>query len=465
MLDAPIPDDEEKRLALLKACNIIYTPAEEAFDDVARLAADLCGAEIALITLVDSDYQWFKARVGVEQTGTSRDLSFCGHCINHRHPLVVEDTHRDPRFADNPLVTGDPKIRFYAGVPLLVDEGSAIGALSVADRGPRTLTQRQLGALERLARQIARELRFRRDVDRGNDAFVPGLQDLSAGSTVAGRWRVTRELGRGATGAVFEAYGPEGSHVALKVLLPEWRTNDEVLERFVREARVLMRLRNPHIGQLLDVGNLDAAQGALPYLALEYLEGTDLGRLLEVKGRAPYRQALSWCADACDGIAEAHEAGVIHRDLKPSNVFLADMAPGTEPVVKVIDFGIAAADTHAASDGKITSVGAVLGSPAYMSPEQMMAATDVDARADIWSMGVLLYETLAGDTPFRGRDHLSLFANIMTKPPLPLRAHVKEAIPARVEAIVLKCLRKPRDERYASMTALAGDLRAALTSP
>src|SRR5215472_5714495 len=166
MQEPPIPDDEERRLALLKACNIIYTPAEEAFDDVARLAAELCGTEIALITLVDSDYQWFKARVGVDQTGTPRDLSFCGHCINHRHPLVVADTHTDPRFADNPLVTGDPHIRFYAGVPLLVDEGSSIGALSVADRTPRTLTPRQIESLELLAKQIARELRLRRDLGR-----------------------------------------------------------------------------------------------------------------------------------------------------------------------------------------------------------------------------------------------------------------------------------------------------------
>src|SRR5579864_3814886 len=150
MIEPPIPEDEQKRLALLKACKMIYTPAEQAFDDVARLAAEICGTEIALITLVDSDYQWFKARVGVEQTGTPRDLSFCGHCINHRHPLVVDDTHHDPRFADNPLVTGDPFIRFYAGVPLLLDEGSSIGALSVADRRPRQLSEPQQATLEKL---------------------------------------------------------------------------------------------------------------------------------------------------------------------------------------------------------------------------------------------------------------------------------------------------------------------------
>jgi hypothetical protein len=459
MLQPAIPEDEERRLALLKACNIIYTPGEEAFDDVARLAADLCGTEIALITLVDSDYQWFKARVGVEQEGTARDLSFCGHCINHRHPLVVEDTHLDARFSDNPLVTGDPHIRFYAGVPLLVEEGSAIGALSVADTHPRTLTVRQLAALERLSRQIARELRLRRDLDRRGAGPSASPFPVGPGATVADRWHVIRELGRGASGAVFEARDSEGTRAALKVLLPEWRSHEEVVERFVREARVLMRLRSPHVGQLLDVGNLDAADGALPYLALEYLEGTDLGRLVETHGRVPYRQALAWCADACEGIAEAHALGVVHRDVKPSNVFLADAGHAAGPVVKVIDFGIAVVD-EAAGQSRITSMGKIVGSPAYMSPEQMMAASDVDLRADVWSMGVLLYEILAGDTPFRGKDHLSLFANVMTKPPLPLRAHLKEGVPPGVEAVILKCLRRPREERYPSMTALAGDLRA-----
>src|SRR5882757_415146 len=117
----PIPPDEARRLALLRACKILYTPAEAAFDDTAQLAADLCGAEIALITLVDADYQWFKAKVGVDHVGTPRDLSFCGHCINHDEPLIVADTLEDPRFCDNPLVTGAPFIRFYAGVPLVVE--------------------------------------------------------------------------------------------------------------------------------------------------------------------------------------------------------------------------------------------------------------------------------------------------------------------------------------------------------
>jgi len=459
----PIPADEAQRLALLRACNIIYTPAEEAFDDVARLAADLCGTEIALITLVDSDYQWFKARVGVEQTGTSRDLSFCGHCINHRHPLVVEDTHLDPRFADNPLVTGDPYIRFYAGVPLLLDEGSSIGALSVADRTPRTLTPRQVESLERLAKQIARELRLRRDL--GREAAEAGGSDfgIGPGAVVGGRWRVVREVGRGATGAVFEARDARDERVAIKVLHPRWRASDVVVERFAREARVLMRLKSPHVGKLLDVGNVDASQGSMPFLALEYLEGTDLDRLLEARGRVPYRDAFAWCADACDGVAEAHELGVVHRDIKPSNVFLADPGAGAAPVVKVLDFGIAAGDPAGDTHSKITGLGSVVGSPAYMSPEQILAASDVDGRSDIWSMGTVLYELVTGHHPFRGQSELHLFANVMTKPPLPVRAHVQgDEVPPAAEAILLRCLRRPREDRFESMTALAQALRASV---
>jgi hypothetical protein len=458
MREPPIPDDEAKRLALLKACNIIYTPAEEAFDEVARLAAELCGAEIALITLVDSDYQWFKARVGVVQEGTARDLSFCGHCINHHHPLVVRDTHEDARFADNPLVVGDPWIRSYAGVPLIVEEGSAIGALSVADRAPRTLTDRQLDSLQRLARQVARELRLRRDLDRANRETAASDSPIGPGAVVAGRWKVTRMIGRGSTGTVFEARGPSDDRVAIKVLLPEWRANEQVVERLAREARVLMHLRTPHVGHLLEVGNLTAAQGSLPFLVLEYLEGMDLEQLSETEGRVPYKKACAWAADACDGVAEAHRLGIIHRDLKPSNVFLA-ASPGRPPIVKVLDFGLAAGDPVSSKPSQLTQVESLMGSPAYMSPEQMLEPSDVDPRSDVWSMGVLLYQLVAGALPFHGETHLQIFANVMRKPPLPLRSDVQ--VPPAVEATILKCLRRNRDERYESMEALAGALRAA----
>jgi len=460
MLEAPIPPDEAKRLELLRACRIIYTEAEQSFDDVARLAADICGTEIALITLVDSDRQWFKARVGVEVTGTARDLSFCGHCITKRTPLVVEDTHLDARFADNPLVTGDPGLRFYAGVPLLVDEGSAVGAISVADRSPRPLTQRQLDALCRLSQQISRELRLRRDLARASSR-PPARVQIGRDVVIGGRWRVKRELGRGGVGVVYEAFDELGERVAIKVLLPEWRAQEHVLERFAREARVLKQLTTPHVGKLIDVGNLDPELGDLPFLVLEYLEGMDLDRILNSHGRVPYRQALAWCADACDGVSEAHNLGVIHRDLKPSNVFLARTS-APEAVVKVLDFGIATGgDPMSNPSSNLTGVEQLLGTPAYMSPEQMMASKNVDARSDIWSMGVLMYQLITGRLPFPGDGGLEMFANAMTRPPLPLVKELKQEVPDPVQAILLTCLRKQPEERYPSMHELSKALRAA----
>jgi tRNA A-37 threonylcarbamoyl transferase component Bud32 len=462
MLRAPIPDDEEQRLALLQACNIIYTPAEAAFDDVARLAADICGTEIALITLVDAEQQWFKARVGVTQTSTPRDLSFCGHCIHDRHALVVEDTHADSRFADNPLVTGDPHLRFYAGVPLLVEEGSAIGALSVADRSPRRLSDRQLSSLYRLAAQISRELGLRRDLEKVRATLRPRTSALSVGpgSVIDGRWKIERLLGRGAVGAVYEASDAAGERVALKVLLPEWRMQEQVLERFAREARVLMRLTTPHVGRLLDVGNLDAAAGDLPFLVLEYLQGMDLEHVVTNVGRVPYKKACGWCADACKGVAEAHDLGVVHRDLKPSNIFLARTSQAAGQV-KVLDFGIAAGEPARATGTQLTAVEMLLGTPAYMSPEQMIASSEVDARSDIWSMGVLLYQLITGKLPFPGATNLELFAATMTRPPVPLESHLVERLPEPVEAILYTCLKKDRNERYPSMQALSGALASA----
>jgi serine/threonine-protein kinase len=458
MQQPPIPPDEAKRLALLAACKIIYTPAEQSFDDVARLAAELCGTEIALITLVDSDYQWFKARVGVELVGVPRDLSFCGHCIVGHQALVVEDTLRDPRFADNPLVTGPPYVRSYAGVPLEIEPGSAVGALSVADRSPRVLTERQLESLRRLAKQIARELRLRRDLEKASAATPLPDTLIVPGTVVGGRWTIGRELGRGAVGVVYEAHDPDGVRAAVKFLLPEWRSREEVLDRFAREARVLMRLTTPHVGRLLDVGNLDAKLGGIPYLVLEYLHGKDLGEVIRDVGRVPAEQAFRWVADACDGAAQAHEVGVVHRDLKPSNVFLADTG-GREAVVKVVDFGLAAGDPSPENASRLTGE-FVIGSPAYMAPEQMIASSNVDARADIWSMGVVLYELLSGRLPFDGSTPFEMFAAVMTRSPTPLATHFEGELPGPVEAVVANCLQKDRERRYPSMRALAQALRA-----
>ena len=161
-MKAPLPSNETARLAALRACRILDTPAEEAFDDLARLAADLCGVPIALVSLVDGQRQWLKAKVGIDVCETSRDVAFCAHAILERDLMLVPDAAADPRFADNPLVTGEPKVRFYAGMPIVTAGGHAVGTICVIDRIPRSLSDEQAEGLRAMGRQVARMLERRR---------------------------------------------------------------------------------------------------------------------------------------------------------------------------------------------------------------------------------------------------------------------------------------------------------------
>jgi anti-anti-sigma regulatory factor len=161
---APLPPDEALRLAALHQYNILDTTPEEAFDDLTRLAAHICGTPIALVSLVDADRQWFKSAVGIEDLETPRDVAFCAHGILHKDVFVVPDALEDERFADNPMVIGDPHLRFYAGTPLTTPEGHTIGMLCVKDRAPRHLTPEQVEALRALGRQVIAQLELRRHV-------------------------------------------------------------------------------------------------------------------------------------------------------------------------------------------------------------------------------------------------------------------------------------------------------------
>ncbi len=164
MISAPIPENEVARLEALRRYQILDTRSDQAFDDLAALASYVCGTPIALVSLVDSDRQWFKAKVGLDASETPRDISFCGHTILANDTLVVEDALADSRFADNPLVTSDPKIRFYAGAKLTTSDGHALGSLCVIDRVPRRLTAAQKEALEALSRQVVAQMEYKRNV-------------------------------------------------------------------------------------------------------------------------------------------------------------------------------------------------------------------------------------------------------------------------------------------------------------
>ncbi|MBI3879359.1 MAG: GAF domain-containing protein [Verrucomicrobia bacterium] len=191
------PKNEARRLAVLWQYDVLDTMPEQAFDDLTQLAATICGAPIASLSILGEDKQWFKSRVGLSRSETSRDISFCGHAILQKGLFIVPDALKDRRFADNPLVTADPRIRFYAGAPLITADGHALGALCVIDKVPRTLTESQKSSLLLLARHVMLLLELRRQVrdlqsvriNRGPDAAArraaPGKKRGSAGSQSA----------------------------------------------------------------------------------------------------------------------------------------------------------------------------------------------------------------------------------------------------------------------------------------
>ena len=272
----------------------------------------------------------------------------------------------------------------------------------------------------------------------------------SVGDVLAGKYRVDKILGVGGMGMVVRAVNLDlDQRVALKFMLPQALESAEASARFVREARAAGRLTGEHICRVSDIGRFDT--GA-PYIVMEYLEGYDLMTLLKRRGPLPIAEAIDYILQACEGMAEAHAIGIVHRDLKPDNLFLANRADGTK-IVKVLDFGI----SKAAVTGLATKTGDVLGSPAYMAPEQMQSTKDVDARADIWSLGVVLHQLISGKLAFHGDTLPQLCMAVLNDEPKNL-TELRADVPPALAEIVLRCLEKDRDKRFADVGELADAL-------
>jgi serine/threonine protein kinase len=273
------------------------------------------------------------------------------------------------------------------------------------------------------------------------------------GEVLAGKYRVERVLGRGGMGVVVAARHVELDElVALKFLLPEALSEPEPVARFLKEARAAVRIKSEHVARVLDVGQLES--GA-PYIVMEYLDGSDLGALLRSHGVMAVDDVIDYVAQACEAIANAHALGIVHRDLKPSNLMVMNRTDGSA-CIKVLDFGISkiAPIEGAQSAMSMTRTAAFLGSPLYMSPEQMMSAKDVDGRTDIWALGTIFYELLTGKPPFMAETLPALGVLIATTEPVPVRASRPE-VPSGLQAVVARCLAKNRDERFASVAELA----------
>jgi serine/threonine-protein kinase len=275
---------------------------------------------------------------------------------------------------------------------------------------------------------------------------------IHEGDLIGDKYRVERVLGVGGMGVVVAAQHL-GLYelVAIKLLLPEALADGDAMHRFEREARAAVKIKSEHVARIIDVGMLESGT---PFIVMEYLRGEDLADRIARTGPLAVDDAIELLLQACEAIAEAHALGIVHRDLKPANLFCVQGADG-HTFIKVLDFGISKL-THGAAEGRglgMTKTRAVMGSPYYMSPEQMESPRKVDARTDIWSLGVVFHEMLTGEVPFGGETLPQVCVNVATRPAPPLRK-TRPDVASGLEAIALRCLEKDPEKRYPTVAAL-----------
>ena len=273
------------------------------------------------------------------------------------------------------------------------------------------------------------------------------------GEVISGKYEVVRVIGEGGMGVVFEARHLKlHQRVAIKMLQPDMLAHDVIVSRFEREARASGQLRNRHTVRVIDV---DVTARGLPYMVMEYLEGHDLQTELDLRERLPVEEAVHYMLQACAAMVEAHQLGIVHRDLKPANLFLALEPDGRDGpatrLVKVLDFGIS--KLHVEGDVRLTVAESVIGTAMYMSPEQVRSSGEVDARTDIWALGIILFELISGRPPWLGSP-TQLAAMVVSEDAPDVRTYAAE-VPAEVAAIITKALKREPNERYADVRQLA----------
>jgi serine/threonine protein kinase len=277
---------------------------------------------------------------------------------------------------------------------------------------------------------------------------------IKVGDVIADKYRVERVLGRGGMGVVVEVWHLElHERRAIKFMLAKAALHAEAVERFLREARAAARLKSAHAVKIHDVARLPTG---VPYIVMEYLEGQDLEKLLESRGPLSMEEACRFLLQACEAIGEAHALGIVHRDLKPANLFITKGVDGA-PFVKVLDFGIAkvARDPDDVKSPSITIAHKTMGTPAYMSPEHVSNSKTVDGRADIWSLGVILYQLTTCSLPFAANHPPLLYAKILDDREMaPPPSGMHSALTPEFDAVVLRCLDKNLQTRYQTITQL-----------
>jgi hypothetical protein len=277
----------------------------------------------------------------------------------------------------------------------------------------------------------------------------PGEElQLREGLVIGGRFQLGRRLGEGGMGTVYAAVHLQlGQMVALKFLRDD--RDKAAVERFLREARAAARLKNVHITRVFDVGRLDTGT---PFIVMEYLEGETLHALIARRAPVVPEDAALYALQICEALADAHAHGIVHRDLKPANLMLARGAEG--PIVKVLDFGVSKVLADLAGESGLTTTGTVVGSPSYAAPEQVLDSRNVDARADVWGVGVTLYALLSHELPFVGETRMQTYMSVLNATPVHLHERCPE-VPAAFADAIMRCLAKDRGGRHADVAELA----------
>jgi serine/threonine-protein kinase len=282
--------------------------------------------------------------------------------------------------------------------------------------------------------------------------------DPLVGSVLAERYEIVRRIGEGGMGAVYEArHTVIGKRVAVKVLLEKFLEKPELVARLLQEARLASSIGHENIVDVTDFGTTSDGRA---FVVMEFLEGESLAQLVIRDAPLPVERSLRIARQVASALGAAHDKGIVHRDVKPENVYLVRRSDAD--YVKVVDFGVSKA-VHTREEGpewqRLTRTGMVLGTPLYMSPEQARGGEDIDARADIWAVGVLLYECLTGEVPFRAHNYLGVISQVLTEeaaPPSRLRPEL--GIPVGVESVVMRALEKDRARRYQKMGEFERDL-------
>jgi serine/threonine-protein kinase len=274
---------------------------------------------------------------------------------------------------------------------------------------------------------------------------------VQVGAVIDGKYRIEEFVGSGAMSVVALALHLELEQlVAIKFLHALGFDHEQSAQRFKREARAAARIQSEHVARVLDVGTIPEG---CPYIVMEHLRGNDLARELTERGPLPAAEVASYVLQACEALAEAHAAGIVHRDIKPENLFLAERADGSRSV-KVLDFGISKSMSKSVTDLGLTGTASFMGSPLYMSPEQMRSSRSVDARTDIWSIGTVMYEMVSGHIPFTAESIPELCLAVIGEQPKPL-AELTQELPPGFDKVVARCLEKDRELRYSTVAELA----------